>query len=44
MASEQTQPIHERPKDYADCEHIFKEKTAILDVHKCQNLAKFERG
>ena len=43
MNSEQTQPTDERTKDYADNAHIFKEKTAILDVNKCRNLAKFER-
>ena len=36
MASEQTQATDDRAKDYADYAHIFKEKTAILNVHKCQ--------
>ena len=43
MASEQSEHADERAKDYADHDHIFKEKTAILNIHKCKNLAKFER-
>ena len=43
MASEGSQPAYDGTKDYADHAHIFKEKTAILNVHKCANLAKFER-
>ena len=43
MTSEQRQAADKRAKDYEDHAHIFKEKTAILDVHKCPNLAKFDR-
>ena len=42
MVSEKSQPADDRAKDYTDHAHIFKEKTAVLDVHKCTNLAKFE--
>ena len=30
MASEESQPVDDRAKDYADHAHIFKEKTAVL--------------
>ena len=43
MALEERQEDNKSAKDYANHAHIFKEKTAILDVYKCQNLAKFER-
>ena len=43
MSSEQIEPADNWAKDYADHAHICREKTAILDIHKCPNLAKFDR-
>ena len=35
MASEESQPADDMAKDYAD--------HGIFDIHKCPNLAKFDR-